>query len=92
MNGAPECSRSSLNTIFGQAFAAIGAVPTHRAGYSPQNLAAGLLLAIPAVVLGGAVMIAGARHLPREMALMLAKLRSRPRHAAADALPTLADL
>ncbi len=82
--------RDAMGSVFGQALAAIGALPTHRDGYSPQNWVAGLLVAIPAVVLGGSVMIAGARHLPREMALMLAKLKSRPRHAV-DASPSLAE-
>ncbi len=45
------------------------------------NLAAGMLIVIPAIFLGGVVLLAGARHLPREMALMLAKLKAAPAHS-----------
>ena len=49
------------------------------------NLTAGMLVVLPAILLGGVVLLAGARHLPREMALMLAKLKAAP--AAALATP-----
>ena len=37
-----------------------------------------MLVVVPAVLLAGVVLLAGARHLPREMALMLAKLKAGP--------------
>ena len=70
----------AMGSVFGKALAAIGAVPTTRDGHPPENLIAGMLVVIPAVVLSGVVLLAGARHLPREMALMLAKLKASPRH------------
>ncbi|MCA1656425.1 MAG: MFS transporter, partial [Actinobacteria bacterium] len=81
----------AMASVFGKALTAIGAVPTRNPGFSTQNWVAGLLVSVPAVLLAGVVLLAGARHLPREMALMLAKLKARPRHAAADVVPTLAD-
>jgi MFS transporter, Spinster family, sphingosine-1-phosphate transporter len=74
----------AMATPFGHAFAAIGAIPTHRPGEPPgvnENLLAGLVIVVPAIALAGVVLLAGARHLPREMALMLAKLKSVPRPA-----------
>jgi MFS transporter, Spinster family, sphingosine-1-phosphate transporter len=68
----------SMATPFGHALAAIGAIPRAQPGHDPENLTAALLSAVPAVVIAGVVLLAGARHLPREMALMLAKLRSVP--------------
>jgi hypothetical protein len=44
----------------------------------PQNLLAGMLVAVPAIPLSGLVLVSGARHLPREMALMLARLKAAP--------------
>jgi MFS family permease len=69
----------SMNTMFGQMFAALGAVPTPggEAG-KPQNLLAGLLVVVPAIPFSGLVLLAGMRHLPREMALMLARLKAAP--------------
>ena len=37
-----------------------------------------MLTVLPALLISGAVLLAGSRHLPREMALMLAKLRAAP--------------
>jgi MFS family permease len=68
----------SMATPFGRALAAIGANPRAQPGHDPENLTAALLLAVPAMVIAGVVLLAGARHLPREIALMLAKLRSAP--------------
>jgi MFS family permease len=68
----------SMATGFGQAFAALGAVPIVRAGGDPENLTAGLLVLIPALLISGVVLVSGARHLDREMKLMLAKLRAMP--------------
>jgi MFS family permease len=65
----------TMVTSWGRALAAIGAVPV-----DGKNLAAGMYVVLPAVLLGGLVLLAGARHLPREMALMLAKLKAPPKH------------
>ena len=70
--------RDSMATGFGQFLSAIGAVPVARPGHDPENLAAGLLVILPALLIAGAVLIAGIRHLPRELALMIAKLRAAP--------------
>ena len=73
--GAPDTMASS----FGKVLASIGAVPVVGAeGAKPQNMVAGLLVVVPALLLSGVVLLAGARHLPREMALMLAKLKAAP--------------
>ena len=45
-------------------------------GKTYRNLSAGLLITIPAVFLSGVVLMSGARHVPREMALMLARLKA----------------
>jgi MFS family permease len=71
----------SMASGFGRALAAIGAVPSIRPGLEPENLTAGMLVVVPAVFLAGVVLLAGARHLPREMALMLARLKARPQVA-----------
>jgi MFS family permease len=68
----------SMATPFGQALAVIGAVPKAQPGRDPENLVAALLTAVPALLIAGVVLLSGARHLPREMALMLAKLRAIP--------------
>ncbi len=68
----------SMATPFGQALAAIGATPKAQPGHDPENLVAALLTAVPALVIAGIVLLAGCRHLPREMALMIAKLRAAP--------------
>lgn len=69
----------TMVTPIGRALAAVGALPTAQGpGLPPQNLLAGLLVTVPPVFLSGLVFLAGARHLPREMALMLAKLRAAP--------------
>jgi hypothetical protein len=68
----------SMATPFGQALAAIGAVPKAQPGHDPDNLTAAMLTAVPALAIAGVVLLSGARHLPREMALMLAKLRAIP--------------
>jgi hypothetical protein len=72
----------SMATPFGHALAAIGALPRAQPGRDPENLTAALLTAVPALVIAGMVLLAGARHLPREMALMLAKLRAVPTRGA----------
>jgi MFS family permease len=64
---------SVMETPLGRFLSAIGAESV-----DGKNLAAGMYLVVPAVLLGAAVLLAGTRHLPREMALMLARLRATP--------------
>ena len=68
----------TMKTSFGQLLHRIGADPTQVEGQRPENLVAGLLFITPALLLSGIVLLAGARHLPREMALMRAKLKAAP--------------
>jgi MFS transporter, Spinster family, sphingosine-1-phosphate transporter len=68
----------SMATVFGQALAALGAVPVVQPGHDPENLTAGMLVVVPALLISGIVLLSGSRHLPREMALMLAKLKAAP--------------
>jgi MFS transporter, Spinster family, sphingosine-1-phosphate transporter len=68
----------SMATGFGQFLATLGAVPVTRPGHDPENLTAGLLVVLPALLIAGTVLLAGMRHLPRELALMIAKLRAAP--------------
>ena len=82
--GDPEIMNSSI----GRALRSIGAVPTQVAGQRPENIVAGLLCVTPALLLSGLVLIAGARHLAGEMALMRAKLKAAP--ARPGAAPDLA--
>ena len=78
----------SMATPFGKVLAALGAFPVKAPGRDPENLMAGMLVVIPAMLIAGGVLMAGARHLPREMALMLAKLRAAPsRYARAQPRP-----
>ncbi len=67
--GQPDTAATSL----GRTLASVGIAPV-----GGKNLMAGMLIVVPAVALGGLVLLAGARHLPREMALMLAKLKAPP--------------
>jgi MFS family permease len=78
-------NRDTMLTVFGRAFAAIGALPTVRPDHPPENLTAGMLVLVPALLISGIVLLAGARHLPREMALMLANLKAPPRPASTTA-------
>jgi MFS family permease len=66
---------SFQETPVGKALLAVGAAPV-----DGKNLSAGMLIVVPAILLGGLVLLAGVRHLPREMALMLARLRAAPTH------------
>src|SRR5262249_5535673 len=68
----------SMATAFGRGLAALGAVPVALPGHDPDNLTPGMLAVLPALVISGSVPLAGSRHLPREMALMVAKLRAAP--------------
>lgn len=76
---------SIMQTPPGRILAALGFVPVEFDGVM-KNLGAGMLVVIPAVVLGALVLLSGARHLPREMALMRARLayeHARAQRAAA---------
>jgi MFS family permease len=70
--------RDAMESVFGRFFATLGALPTRFGDGPPENWTAGLLAVVPAILLSGGVLLAGARHLPREMALMLAKLKANP--------------
>jgi MFS transporter, Spinster family, sphingosine-1-phosphate transporter len=71
--------RDTMGTAFGQAFAYLGAVPTIAVETGKaQNLLAGMLVVVPALPFSGLLLLSGARHLPREMALMLARLKAAP--------------
>jgi MFS family permease len=73
MCGDPEFMKTSLGGLL----ESIGATPTKSPdGKGFRNLTAGLLVTVPAVFLSGLVLFAGARHVPREMALMLARLKA----------------
>ena len=79
--------RDSMATGFGRALTAIGASPVTRPGLDPQNLTAAMLVLVPALLVSGIVLLAGSRHLPREMALLFAKLRATPSLLARNRRP-----
>jgi MFS family permease len=79
--------RETMASSIGRLLQAVGAVPTQVAGQPPENIVAGLLVVVPALLLSGIVLLAGARHLPREMALMQAKIKASPRAAQASKAP-----
>lgn len=81
--GDPETMKSSV----GRFLTTLGAVPTQVEGQKPENIVAGLLFITPALLLSGIVLLAGARHLPREMALMRAKLKAAPAGRSSDPAP-----
>ncbi|WP_337177338.1 MFS transporter [Paludisphaera sp.] len=68
----------AMATPLGRALATLGATPHSVGGRPPENVAAALLFAAPTLAAAGFVLLAGARHLPRETALMLANLRAAP--------------
>jgi MFS transporter, Spinster family, sphingosine-1-phosphate transporter len=76
--------RDAMATGFGQALEALGARPVARPGLDPQNLTAAMLVVVPALLIAGSVLLAGSRHLPREMALLIAKLRATPSRLAGN--------
>jgi MFS transporter, Spinster family, sphingosine-1-phosphate transporter len=74
--------KDAMATGFGVALEALGARPASRPGLDPQNLTAAMLMVVPVLLIAGSVLLAGSRHLPREMALLLAKLRATPARLA----------
>jgi MFS transporter, Spinster family, sphingosine-1-phosphate transporter len=81
--GDPE----RMATSFGRALSSIGAEPTQAAGGPPENIVAGMLVVVPALLISGIVLLVGARYLPREMALMRAKLKASPGSASSEEVP-----
>jgi MFS family permease len=79
--------RDAMATGFGRALDALGAHPVALPGNDPQNLRAAMLVVVPALLIAGCVLLAGARHLPREIALMNAKLRATPSRLAKNRRP-----
>lgn len=73
MFGDPEVMQSSLGRFLESIGAGATLMPD---GKTHRNLTAGLLITLPAVFISGLVMLIGSRHLPREMALMLARLKA----------------
>jgi hypothetical protein len=57
---------------FDQILATLGALPVAQPGPDPAKLTAGILAALPALVISGAVFLAGASQLPRELVPMRA--------------------
>ncbi|MDG3007336.1 MFS transporter [Paludisphaera mucosa] len=78
----------AMATSFGKALATLGATPRVVGGRPAENVAAALLFAAPTLAAAGFVLLAGARHLPRESALMLANLRAAPPPAGAARVAT----
>jgi MFS family permease len=68
----------TMATPLGKVLAALGATPKVIAGRDPENLSAAFLILLPVLAIAAVVLFAGAWHLPRESALMLAKLRAAP--------------
>ncbi len=64
-----------MGTPPGEFLAMLGFVPVEFQG-GRTNLGAGMLVVVPAVALGGVVLLLGMRHLPREMALMQSRLKA----------------
>ena len=50
----------SMATIFGKALTVVGAVPVAEPGHDPENLTAGMLVVIPALLISGIVLLSGA--------------------------------
>ncbi len=77
----------TMASSYGKLLKSIGAVPTQVSGHPPENIVAALLIVVPALLLSALVLLSGARHLPREMALMQAKLRAAPKAGSAPQAP-----
>ncbi len=76
-----------MQGLIGKLLISLGATPTRMPGHPPENIVAGLLIVVPALLVSALVLLAGARHLPREMALMQAKLRAAPTAALKSSSP-----
>ncbi len=76
--------RDAMATGFGQALERLGARPAARPGLDPQNLTAAMLVVVPALLIAGSVLLAGSRHLPREMALLRREIAGDPQPAGAE--------
>jgi predicted MFS family arabinose efflux permease len=70
MYGDPEMMTGRL----GQMLNGIGAVPSQVNSQPAENIVAGLLVVVPALLVSGILLWNGSRHLRREMALMQARL------------------
>ncbi len=81
--GDPETMAGTL----GKTLSAIGAVPTQVAGQPPENIVAGLLVVVPALLHFGRSPSGRARYLPREMALLQSKLEGLPGAATSEGTP-----
>jgi len=77
----------TMASSYGKLLKSIGAVPTQVSDHPPENIVAALLIVVPALLLSAIVLLAGARHLPREMALMQAKLRAAPKASPTQQAP-----
>ena len=64
-----------MGTAPGEVLASLGFLPVEFQGLR-TNLGAGMLVVVPAVLLGGIVLLLGMRHLPREMDLMQARFKA----------------
>src|SRR5262249_12860109 len=67
---------AAMTGALGRALSLFGAAPTQVAGSRPENIVAGLLMVVPALLISGFVLLIGARYLPRDMALMREKLKT----------------
>ena len=52
-----------MSGTIGQALTFLGAMPTQIAGSRPENIVAGLLLVVPALLISGMILLVGARYL-----------------------------
>ncbi len=79
-------SADMMATPIGKALAWMGALPSPSLDRPDrmENMVAGLLITVPAVVLSGIVLLSGARHIEREMKLMTAKLKAGSKVDSAD--------
>jgi hypothetical protein len=65
-----------MTGTLGRALTLFGATPTQVDGSRPENIVAGLLIVVPALLISGIVLLLGARYLTRDMALLQAKLET----------------
>ena len=65
-----------MSGTIGQALTFLGAMPTQIAGSRPENIVAGLLLVVPALLISGMILLVGAQFLLRDAAILQSKLNS----------------